>query len=749
MTHQKVEASAGKLSERRALDSKKNGSANKSEQETPEYHFTARARLMVLLGEQLITDEVAAVSELIKNAYDADATKVKLILTDVSDPGKGMIQIIDNGKGMSKDVMIDGWLELATTLKARTPEEKRRHSEKLKRPMLGEKGLGRLAVHKLGTSTEIVSRARKSNKEVVLKVEWEQFEDREKYLENVPVTIVERAPEQFIPSKLGEEFPQGTMITVTRIRSNWNEQRLKELAEKMQFVSSPLSGMRNFDVDLEVHDPLFKDVKPIDYKKLEKNAIYTFAGSVSRDGELQYKYEFRRPDYPSLSRTDERKKSVLDPAYFKDGKKPTCGPFKMVMYSWEGTGQDIRMVFGTSGYYDDIVRQNTGIKLFRDGFRVLPYGDYDEDWLNLNQRRIERFESGISKNLIIGFIDISSRDNPYLFDKSDREGLIDNEQFRDFYRLVKNSLKVFENLRLVDRDALKRKAGRSRTSRIEKFTDSIRKIQSALRDPVFERVPYEKRKELLDLAVTTRKRFEEVIEETESPLLVAAGIGITAMIPTHEARRNLQEAIKLLVHAETIVKDDSVLKDVKAALELLRQADDVVGSITRIQQKSAHEEQFDVKRPVELAERLFTYRFERRKIDYSHEFRISFTIRGSSRLIAMALLNMFDNSSYWLGEKKGQEKRQVKLIVDELSGEPAIIVSDNGRGIQDDLKTITLPFYTTKPDGMGLGLYIADRIAENHEARLQLLSPTAIRGLLPGANIAMIFPRATVKVPAK
>jgi signal transduction histidine kinase len=704
---------------------------------------------MVLLGEQLITDEVAAVSELVKNAYDADAKKVKLILKDVSDPTKGMIQIIDNGNGMSKDVIVNGWLELATTLKARTPEEKRRRSKKFKRPMLGEKGLGRLAVHKLGTSTEIASRARGSNKEVVLRVEWEQFEDREKYLENVPVTIEEREPEQFIPSRLGEDFLQGTMITVTRVRGNWNKERLTELSQKMQLISSPLSGMRNFHVELQVADPLFDSVKPVDYKLLEKNAIYTFSGNISRNGELQYDYEFRRSDYPSLCRKVAKKQSLLDPEHFKEGRNPTCGPFKLVMYSWEGLAQDIRLVFGTAGYYEEIVRPNTGIKLFRDGFRVLPYGDYDEDWLNLNQRRIERFEKGISKNLIIGFIDISSKDNPYLVDKSDREGLIDNGQFRDFYRLVKNSLGVFENLRLVDRDALKRKAGRSKTSRIEGFTDSIKRIQGALRDPVFEKVPYEKRKELLDLTVTARRRFEEVIEETENPLLVAAGIGITAMIPTHEARRDLQEAIKLLAHAETVTKDEVTLKDVNSALELLRQADDVVGSITRIQQKSAYEEQFSVTRPVELAEKLFRYRFDRQNIDYSHEFRTSFTIKGSSRLITVALLNMFDNSSYWLLRKKGPERREVKLIVDEVKGDPAIIISDNGAGIQDDLKTITMPFYTTKPNGMGLGLYICDRVAENHEARLELLSQNTVRGLLPGANIAMVFPRATVNPPAK
>src|SRR6266550_7114798 len=84
-----------------------------------ESKFVARARLMLLLGEQLITDEVAAVYELIKNSYDADATKVKIRLLQVTDPKQGRIEVKDNGSGMSRETLLTGWLELATPGKAR------------------------------------------------------------------------------------------------------------------------------------------------------------------------------------------------------------------------------------------------------------------------------------------------------------------------------------------------------------------------------------------------------------------------------------------------------------------------------------------------------------------------------------------------------------------------------------------------------------------------------------------------------
>ena len=406
-----------------------------------EHHFTARARLMLLLGEQLITDEVAAVSELVKNSYDADATEVNVVLRDVSSPKEGVIQIIDNGSGMTKDVMLKGWLELATTLKARSPEEKQRNSPRYRRPILGEKGLGRLAVHKLGSKTEIVSRSVGSTTECVLEIDWSKFNDSEKYLENVPVRFLERSPSSFRDSSSG--YNHGTMITVQRIRTIWTVKLLEDLSRKMQLISSPLAGIRNFKVDLQIVDPLSPNVRKVDYEEISKNAIYTFVGDVSNLGELDYEYTFQRPDFPELSRKVKKKTKIPDPENFPEGRPPRCGPFGITIFSWEGTRSDKKMVFGGEGYYDEIVRPNTGVKLFRDGFRVLPYGDEDNDWLNLDRRRIERFDIHVSRNLLIGFVDITAKDNPYLMDKSDREGLIDNPQFKDFVALVIDALRSF------------------------------------------------------------------------------------------------------------------------------------------------------------------------------------------------------------------------------------------------------------------------------------------------------------------
>jgi len=108
--------------------------------------------------------------------------------------------------------------------------------------------------------------------------------------------------------------------------------------------------------------------------------------------------------------------------------------------------------------------------------------------------------------------------------------------------------------------------------------------------------------------------------------------------------------------------------------------------------------------------------------------------------LTILLVNMLDNSTYWL-QGNPPEGRQIKIIVDAIDDRPALVVSDNGPGIRDPIEVVTLPFVTTKRDGMGLGLYICDRIAANHNAELRILSDRDLPGLLPGANIATLFPQ--------
>ena len=135
--------------------------------------FRVKARLLRLLGDELIRDPGLAVFELVKNAYDADATRCEVTLQDLTDRSKAEIIVQDNGCGMSADTIKNVWLVIATDFRAEQREERKRTT--LGRFPLGNKGLGRLAVHKLGRHITVITRV-PNGQEVVVEMDWEQLE---------------------------------------------------------------------------------------------------------------------------------------------------------------------------------------------------------------------------------------------------------------------------------------------------------------------------------------------------------------------------------------------------------------------------------------------------------------------------------------------------------------------------------------------------------------------------------------------
>lgn len=710
------------------------------------YHFKAKARLMLLLGDQLITNEVAAVSELIKNSYDADAKNVTVSIVNSNDPSKGVITIKDDGNGMEKGTLLTGWLEIATTNKSRKKSGEPRFSPLLKRTMLGEKGLGRLSVHKLGRVTQIVSRARSTpenyvEKEVVLQLNWDSFDDYSKDLEDVPIKLFERVPEVFIDNNPTTESNHGTLITIKSLQRSWSESQLKELYMKSQLISSPVAGIRDFVVSTNFDGLELESDGKIDYDDIFSKSIYSLVGEIKSEGVLEYTYKFSHPSHPELKRTESGRTILLQPDDFPENRIPACGPFKLTFHSWELTSEDKRLLFGSVNFFRDVVEKQTGVKVYRDGFRVLPYGDEGNDWLGLDQRRNRRFALHIGRNQLIGFIDITSKRNPDLVDKSDREGLIHNKEYNDFHSLVIGAINVFENWRSEDREKIKKLEGRSVDERQKHFTKSLNKLQAKFNEPEFQRISNEKRLELLELVTETRNDFEELAKEREQPLLVAAGIGLSILIPSHEARRATLEGIKLLRIALNKDPESAANEEIKSALNLLKRVDEVIGGLVKLQQRSGYDETFPIDRAIDFAELLYKNRLSRRQIILNKELRIKKTVKGSSRQLALVIENLIDNSSYWL-QMRPPDHREIKIITDYVQGNPAIIVSDNGPGIEDELEAITLPFVTRKPKGLGLGLFISSRIAENHDAKLVLLDGSEIVGLLNGANIAIMFPKS-------
>jgi len=699
-----------------------------------EQSFTARARIMILLGEQLITDEVAAVSELIKNAYDAEAPEVTIELKNVSNKDQGEITIIDKGHGMTKDTLLSSWLELGTLSKIRKKDQPARRSESGERICLGEKGLGRLAVHKIGKHTEITTRRKDTQTETKLILDWTIFEDSDKFLEDIKNNWKTGPPIEFTKDS-PPGYEQGTKIHITKLQRAWTSDMIKRLKTFVWTIQSPLSDLKDFNVILKVDDPEDVEIKFKETKELLDTAHYVFIANINEDGKADITYTFKSPIYQSVNREIKFKNEDLRQApIFTDKKKPTCGPFKLVIHCWELDAEHKKKTFGDGDVYNVMVKPQTGMRVIRDGFRVFPYGSPDNDWLNMDQQRIERFQFNVSRNQLIGYAEISADNNKLLIDKSDREGLIDNQAYREFRHLISSAILFFQTKREEDRDKIKKiKKLDPRTNR---FSDHLKKLNKVLEK---EKITSDTQKKISDLVENTIKIFDETLEEVEEPLLGAASIGLTYMIPTHELRRTVKESIKIL---KKLIKSDGkeYIESARLAIEQLNESEEIIRGLVQIAEKVEDKEQFKLKLPVERSIELMQKKLERNNVKITLEVHKDVEVNSTRRAIIIMLLNMIENSIYWLGNNE-KDKKEIKLVIDEFDKNNVLVISDNGPGIQDSLEMITKPFYTTKVGGMGLGLFICNKTAENNGLRLKLLSKDDLPGLLPGANIGILFPK--------
>ncbi len=698
-------------------------------------HVATRARLMIQLGEQLITDEVAAVSELIKNAYDADSTQVDLTLLNVSEDN-GQITITDNGHGMTLEKVLTSWLELGTLSKARGKDFKPRYSESGQRVFLGEKGLGRLSVHKLGYLTELVTRRIHEDVETKLTLDWEAFEQNEGFIGDIPVDWESTAPKVFKGPNA-----HGTQITIKRLHVRWSSEMLQRVQRGVMALKSPFSNLMNFNITINVRDKLASEIVAPDIADLVKKATYRFEGAIDSNGIITYNYFFDRPDLAGLARDKiNYKKDLRDPKRFPNDRKPICGSFKVRFYAWELRPADLRAVFGDSAIYREMIRPNTGVKVFRDGFRVLPYGNYDNDWLNMDQARVSQFETHLSRNMTVGAVEISSESNTTLLDKTDREGLIDNEAFKDFRNLIKFSIAEFEAERFIDRRKLKEVTGRTIESPYRTtFTSSFAALSKIITDKA--QMDGDSRLKAQNLIQEAREAFDKVLLKNEQPLLVAATIGLTYMMPTHEARRDLHEALKML--RDRADSGEVSREKIDPIISVIRQADSVVSGIGKLMQQSSQVEIAKPEKAANTACELMRFRCERNKIDLKLISESPVTVKGSDRLITVMLLNFLDNSIYWLQRNKENDRKVRIIITSSNEDDCLIVVSDNGPGFEDDIGVLTLPFFTRKPGGMGLGLYISERIARMNGGYLKILAQDELPGLLTGANIAVLMKKCS------
>ena len=441
-----------------------------------ESRFDINPHVIRQLGEELVPDEMTALMELIKNAYDADASYVKI---DINTSGvytdeqltyknhKGYIIVEDSGVGMNEEAIIKSWLTIsysskragADGIKAKTPKD---------RTPLGDKGLGRLSTQRLSDCCEIYTVPEGGKERYHVAFDWREF-DKVERLSQVPV-IVDSMP-------AGEL--KGTKLVLTNLHSLdvWKGDRLETFKNKIVQILTPFSEVRKFFVYITIDGENVDVMKKMDsvLNLCQSSYEFTFDGEtlkvsgiikpeklgsgnsskvrenykvfIEKDSGAKfadYFFEAKRND-KSYSRPDINGLIAFSKSFsFQndmagltslDGRKCNPGAFSGKIYDFALTDNfgAVTNVFNTASEYKEFVKTQTGIKIYRDGFAVQPYGFGQNDWLGMSKSQTSGSSFyGLRPENTVGYFSISEGVNIHLKDKTDRMGFVENEYQYNF-----------------------------------------------------------------------------------------------------------------------------------------------------------------------------------------------------------------------------------------------------------------------------------------------------------------------------
>jgi signal transduction histidine kinase len=408
---------------------------------------------------------------------------------------------------------------------------------------------------------------------------------------------------------------------------------------------------------------------------------------------------------------------------------PRLGPFEMEFH-WFNRGRIMREDSDTWENIKEFVRSwSGGLLVYRDGFRVYPYGSPSDDWLDLDRSALSGSAYKLNRAQIIGFLKISQEGNPALQDQTNREGFRDCPEKEALRRLLRHV--IITHCRLFLEDTLKSNTEEppEQIESIEKRVGDSEQVATTKLYELQKRVPEEAEpiNEIIFQLGEIRAAWERAkltIRSQESELeqyVHLAGVGLQVEFIAHELSRVTADALRSLRDGD-VLKDESVRLGLEMQLKTLDKRIRVLDllSVPGRQRKVLVE----VESIVTMLLEMHDAKIKRHGLDVSIQNLSGRTFRAKIEQgqILQILDNLFSNSFYWLNNRFDRAtKPKITITLDPQ--QRLITFEDNGPGVPRDMRgDIFKPFVTTKPpgDGRGLGLFISRRLAEYNDATLSL-----------------------------
>ena len=666
------------------------------------------------------------------------------------------IEIEDWGHGMSREDIETKFLTIGTTHR----ERQRAASQDGTTPILGEKGIGRLSAMRLGRLIEMKSSTRGEARRSRLYMDWSTLTaDPEQELEEFEVDLQ--------PGEVKDRATaQGTLIRIADLQNDWSLSRVTDLARvELSKIQNPFDRKsERLDLRLFYNGVLLKDaIQEIDtewmkywHGHLKVDFDYDVREDSSKRPRLTGVVRFRVPEKQAEEegQIDAQKINCVGDTAFSPISNPdqpliadgviatsgrfagiaTLGPFTAEGY-WFNRQRMRSELEGTGRYdeFNDWLKQwGGGLLVYRDGFRVYPYADPDDDWLHLDQRALRRRSFKLNRGQFVGHVAISSRRNRFLKDQTNRQGLVDSPEKRALVEALqyaiwnelgslvrkyelKSVTRALSSVQEIDRNVKeKSKDARSKLREIARRAPSQAGVVQELRSHIDE----------LELAWSKAKSTIKQQQVQADVYLHLAGVGILLEFIIHDLTRatthtlnNLKDMDEaklsptykaLFQQLKTLERRLRVLDPVSTPGRQRKEVTDIPSIIGIL--VDAHEDQFE-RHKIRVV-----WKPEREKA------------RLEAKVVAGQMYQVFENlianSVYWLAHQRAvqAETRRIALrftptiTIEVDARERTVCFTDNGPGIDPaDAKKVFEPFFSKKPDGRGIGLYIVRSLcAENN-----------------------------------